>query len=394
MLNIDYIKKYIKIICVQSFLILLIIELLFLIIYKFNLLTLSEIYTPSYIREGVQAELVFDKNGSSIYVNGKKSYFSSRNYDKFGFMNGDYEKIKKSNKLWYFFGDSYTEGLQVSKKDTFSDLLEKTISEKKQSVDIINLGVGGTGTFQSLLRLKTLLEIKKPKKVVLFFLPLNDVMNNSKAYAKTENLPKASYTNSKDFPKVTFTYNQQIEILKKPQNIFIKTLTLIAKNLFSGRILYSQYKQYKAKKLYEESQNKDEPFIPKDMRSWLNVYNKPNNNIMNEAWEITEKSILEFFNILEKIDIDFSMVITPDAMQIFHYKNPISNYDFEYPNIRLMKFCRAKKITCYDALPYFKKYLDEKNITFPYFSYKNDGHYSNVGHRVMTNYLYEVLLDN
>jgi hypothetical protein len=61
MQNIDFIKKYIKIICVQSFLILLIIELLFLIIYKFNLLTLSKIYTPSYIREGVQAELVFDK---------------------------------------------------------------------------------------------------------------------------------------------------------------------------------------------------------------------------------------------------------------------------------------------------------------------------------------------
>ena len=378
-----YIKKTIFITLFNFLLILLIIflsELTLFLSYKSELLKFKVNYIPDYLKKKPYAELVFDKNGSSIYANGSKFYFSSREYDNKGFVIGDFDKFNESKELWYFFGDSYLEGLQVEKSKTFASLLEK-----KNDVNIINLGVGGTGTFQQYLRFKTLLEYKIPNEIYLFFLPQNDILNNSSKYSNI-NLPKALYTDIKNFPKIIFTQNVSSEKLN--DNYVIK----IAKNLFITRILYNEYKQYKAKKLLQKVEYENSPFLPDSLNPFLNVYKQNyNNDFWEEAWIITEKSILEMNNLSKKYKINFSLILVPDSLQIFHYKSPLKNYNFNYPNERLIKFCNENKISCYDALPFFQNYLDEINLKFPYYSFKHDGHYSEIGHETMYKFLQSII---
>lgn len=378
-----YIKKTIFLTLFNFLLILFIIflsELSLFLSYKSELLKFKVNYIPDYLKKKPYAELVFDKNGSSIYVNGSKFYFSSREYDEEGFVLGDYNKLNESKELWYFFGDSYLEGLQVEKSETFASLLEK-----KNDINIINLGVGGTGTFQQYLRFKTLLEYKIPNEIFLFFLPQNDILNNSSKYLNL-NLSKASYTDIKNFPRIVLTKNSSNEKLNN--NLIIK----IAKNLFLTRILFNEYKQYKAKKLLKKAEQENSAFLPDNLNPFLNVY-RPNynNEFWEEAWIITEKSILEMNNLSNKFKIDFSLIVVPDSLQIFHYKTPLKNYNFNYPNERIIKFCNQNNISCFDALPFFQKYLDKINLKFPYYSFKHDGHYSKIGHETMYKFLQSII---
>ena len=52
------------------------------------------------------------------------------------------------------------------------------------------------------------------------------------------------------------------------------------------------------------------------------------------------------------------------------------------------------EIRCIDSLPYFKKFLNENNLSPPYFSFDNDGHYTKLGHSVMADFLLQELFNN
>jgi hypothetical protein len=72
-----------------------------------------------------------------------------------------------------FIGGSFTEGFAVSDEDTFSWQLQK----KFPSVKIGNFGVGGYGTYQSLLLLRALYKHNKPKIIIYGFLPFHEERN-------------------------------------------------------------------------------------------------------------------------------------------------------------------------------------------------------------------------
>ena len=83
-----------------------------------------------------------------------------------------------------------------------------------------------------------------------------------------------------------------------------------------------------------------------------------------------------------------TVVIVADSLQI----DPTmldaavaSRCDFEYPNRRLKQFCKNNGIVCLDSLPFFLE--RKRSLKPPYFSWEHDGHYSQVGHRTMADFL-------
>lgn len=82
-------------------------------------------------------------------------------------------------------GDSFTEALQVPREATFAARLEGGLNECRalgpQQVEVLNFGVSGYGTAQQLLTLRERVWQYDPQVVLLAFLPLNDVVNNSRA---------------------------------------------------------------------------------------------------------------------------------------------------------------------------------------------------------------------
>jgi len=76
-------------------------------------------------------------------------------------------------------GDSFTSGEAVSPEKKFSGVWERKLSEKfPPGVEVINFGIGGTGTWQQLQIFHTKTRKYKPDLTVLAFCWCNDIDNN------------------------------------------------------------------------------------------------------------------------------------------------------------------------------------------------------------------------
>jgi len=76
-------------------------------------------------------------------------------------------------------GDSFTSGEAVSPEKKFSGVWERKLSEKfSPGVEVINFGLGGTGTWQQLQIFHTKTRKYKPDLTVLAFCWCNDIDNN------------------------------------------------------------------------------------------------------------------------------------------------------------------------------------------------------------------------
>jgi hypothetical protein len=335
-----------------------------------------------------KAKLQFDQYNSPTYINGLKFYKkNSRMYNKNGLTNY-YEKLIVNNNgkrhLIGVYGDSYTEGLQVEESDTFVSKINTHNKRTAKKIDLINFAVGGTGTIDQLNRVRSTVDMYDLKGMVLFFMPQNDVLNNS---VHPQNGTIGYSRNSgKDCRAI--------------KNEFIKGLLT---NSFSGRGLCYYYLRYlgftaksSASKTLENQSNdvvkgKGVSFFGSNARDhWFDVYSEPRNYIWKDAWDNTLNAIDEINEIAIARDIPFSVVIVADSVQIFYtyhehyFRNSI---DFHYPNEKIMSHCNLNNIRCFDSLPFALDYIDKKKLDEPYLSHKNDGHYSKLGHNVMVKFL-------
>ena len=367
----SWIKKLTQWAILYALLPLMIVELLLIIFVFTGVLNLNPILIPTYLKQN-KARLISDESGSPIYVNGWKKYFKTVYVDPKGFLMGDFERLKNGQDNVLFLGDSYTEGLQVEQHETFSSLIDEYYPSK----NVINLGVGGTGTIAQMLRYKSLRSTPNISDVFLFFLPQNDVFNNHPKFHGQFGLPNAPYFTSNGISS-TSTKSKFREVIKN-----------FAKQIFIARVVYYSYLQNSNGQLSEETNQRIEGSIfNKDRLPWFDVYGNPANLIWQEAWDHTERALLELKTLTNEDKVRLHIIIVADSLQIFHYKNPIKKYDFNYPNNRLMNFCNKKALTCYNSLPYFLEYLDYNDLKFPYFSFENDGHYGPLGHKIMASYL-------
>jgi hypothetical protein len=99
----------------------------------------------------------------------------SLSYNEFG-MRDLPRQIAKAKKRVAVLGDSYVEGLQLSDSDTVTQKMQKLLGG---DWEVLNFGMTGIGTTESLLVYKNIVEKFDPDLVVLMFYVGNDVRNNS-----------------------------------------------------------------------------------------------------------------------------------------------------------------------------------------------------------------------
>jgi len=77
-------------------------------------------------------------------------------------------------------GDSMVEAAQVAREERFTELLERSLSETSGlPVEVLNFGASGYSTAQEWLYYREHVRSFRPDLVLLFFLPGNDIKNNS-----------------------------------------------------------------------------------------------------------------------------------------------------------------------------------------------------------------------
>ena len=346
-------------------------------------------FTPViYTQETVTYRL--DLNGSPIFVDGHKVYrqpgvpVKLRSYDSQGFNPHDHKRFSKESKDQYrigFFGDSYTEGLQVEGHQTFPRLIEEALSAKLDKlVSCFNFGVGGTGTYHHYLRYLTVSQKTELDHVVLCFLPQNDVLNNHPQLGQQFELPNAPYF-SPALAKANI--NQNLLINKQQvvnQRILWLRRTVGLSFLASGtyRLLRQVFANGKRRKAD----------IWAWRESWLGVYGSPPNQAWEEAWQITEDVIHRFYQRVTADGAQFTLLLAADSLQIGDSEilapDRAAACDLSYPNRRLKKWAFQHRIPFLDSLPYFL--AKKTDLGYPYFSWKHDGHYAQLGHQTMADF--------
>ena len=315
-------------------------------------------------------------------------------------------KISKKRGVYRIaiLGDSFMEGGHAGFGYRLSDLLEQKFDGK---CEVLNFGISSVGTVQEFFIY--LYKVRKflPDLVILAFLPTNDVRNNSRVIELSSGykfLIHSPYCLKKSDGKFEF----YPAVRHPPEESTARSLkTFLSKHLESYRFLNPIIKKiigYKSDSKtitgnsFVENRKKtlwSRPWPPKYVN--YGVYGPPIEDEWKKAWQITEYVILKLRNEVEKNGSRFLLVILTDAIQILPDPNdaarkltkiePPNDFNVDYPTNKLVGFAMANDIDCINLLPRFRQYAKTHKLSEPYFSFKNDGHWSKLGHKVAADFI-------
>ncbi len=359
----------------------------------------------------IYSEYAIDPHGSSIRVNGfhychpiKGRTIQRIFLDSKGFRVSDSKHFKKPGIKIGFFGDSFTEGLQVSEDKTFPRLLQDKLNERfsgkhKDKTYCFNFGFSQTGTYQQYLRYLTAKENVKLDYVVLGFLGINDIIDNHKGLSKKGSTvaPNASFMAIENGQFVEHRSEaRRFMLLKGMQWITHRSYFLTISHRAIKKVQQMIIASRKLKAPVRAAPQGEKKIVaPEDdfrlyedegaRAFWMGVYGEPVNKEWEDAWRITEETILRMADAVSKEGAKFVILLVTDDLQVRHPSHMDRIYDFTYFNRRLIKFAKEHGIDIIDSYPDFIK--GKKGMTYPYYGWVNDGHYSEVGTSKMSEIL-------
>ena len=296
----------------------------------------------------------------------------------------DAKKIKAG-----FFGDSMTEGIQVTEEDHFVTRLNVA----SDSVDYLNFATSSTTTVYHLLNLVYHHEIFHLKKAVIFFFPANDIQENSidlqvklngKRYYYPSYKPdgKGGYVLDDDYRPAGWKYELR-DFLRR---------SLVFQKLYTIQVALQQARLASADAAAAQNA---EP--PKKLPLGFQVYNRETTPEWKQAFEITDYTILQIKKFCEENGIELEFVLVPSVGDIMSEKEMKDHYGDLYPLVDRDKpyryykaFLGENDIPVIDLFRIARERIAVRNIEYPYFSYECDGHFSKAGHDL----IFETLKEN
>ena len=218
---------------------------------------------------------------------------------------GKYEK--NYNKTIATFGGSFTQGVAVDDEDNFPYFLQEKL--RKKFIRVENYGVGGYGTYQSLLKLEQIFSKRKFDLVIYSFLSHHEYRNiGDEWWLKW--LTKFTKRGHLYLPYVL--QNRKGDLVRKKPISYIKLPfreKLVIINKIEKRIMklkfYSPYKDPKiiTQKLILEMKD----LSKKNNSKFLLVNLSNDNNIVQNYKSFLNKEKINYLNCA--IDLDSTMIV-------------------------------------------------------------------------------------
>ncbi len=306
-----------------------------------------------------------------------------------GFRDRDYSLEKPEGVFRIIIlGDSMTEGLQVPLEQTFAKVLETLLNGdtvkddfSKKKFEVLNLGVAAYGTGQEYLLLKEYGLLYQPDLVILAFLSLNDVLNNSLKLEKS-----MAGTEWERTYRPYFIPDDNGDLKLIPPRA---TRIPFWENLYTYRFILQKIRTAPRLRRW---------FLPQHTeRDFWGLYNPRLTPEWREAWDITQKLILKIKKEAENHHARFLLVSLTNrdsfidgtfADQLERYA-PV-NWDIDKPDKILEDFCQEHSIPFLALTPLFRDYLKKAGRPIQ-FHYASDGHWNTEGHRLAAEFIYKKL---
>ena len=224
--------------------------------------------------------------------------------NKYGFRHGDRNLEKPENGLRIaVLGDSFIEAFQVPEEQTFCAVLEKELTDCEslagRRVEVLNFGVSGYGTAQELQMLRHYVWQYEPDMVVLAFFAGNDVRNN---LAELE-----PYHVRPFFQPVDGNLVLDDSFLQHPDYLKAQSPLVRCKVALTNRIRLLQLINHMRAEWRQPATGETDGEL---VRAGVDLapLAEPKDNTWKEAWEITERLILEVAAEAERHQAEFCLL--------------------------------------------------------------------------------------
>jgi hypothetical protein len=282
-------------------------------------------------------------------------------------------------------GDSFMDAYQLPLEQTFPRLLQRELDG--QTVEVVNLGVGGYGLAQSYL---TLLEKGlgyEPDLVLLAMTPLNDVRNSSAVLQKrafgergTKYLLRP-YANLREDGRVEIVPPSPVvaaQAQEKWDEMAAERRPLLWRHSLAFRLLLARLRR-------QEGIPSVNPFIEYYPLLVSETLPDATAKVWDHAERITRRLLVEIARVAQDNGAQFSVVIIPERVQTDSELRarlmrdvPSAHVDTKQPNRGWAGFAATQQIWLMDLLPVFLTAPDQAALYLG----ATDPHWSAEGHRL------------
>ena len=268
-------------------------------------------------------------------------------------------------------GDSNTSGEAVDPESKFAGVWEKNLSNKRPTgVEVINFGVGGTGTWQQLQMFHIKARKYKPDLTVLAFCWCNDIENN------IDKLKSGSMNPLLDEYEVG--WHKHLNVKRKNFNKWLWNNS----GLYQfTRTRYNHLEHY-FKRMFLPDYMKNPAAVSKavpsvEKKQSRPLYTKDTASIFDdllffdsEGWDLTRKLIVKLKQEVEKNGGELAVIHFGSWYQYLNFPAlPLKQFD---------AFLESEGISYFNNFDLFLK-IDDNFLNKNFIP--NDGHFNEIGHR-------------
>jgi hypothetical protein len=287
-------------------------------------------------------------------------------------------------------GDSFTEARQVALAQTFWKRLETKLNATSEldgrRVEAMSFGVGGYGTTQELLTLKSDVLDFLPDLVILAFCPGNDVADNFK--------PLTAQVNRAFRPFYVLRDGQ----LVLDNGFRDLSLGYLRQRFLLGAIHHSRILEVvnQARRLLHARRFQQTPGKPHELGLFDEEFLEPKNELWKEAWAVTEAIIREMNNEVRRAGARFLLVtlttpvqVDPDVAKRLGFQRRLGVSDLFYTERRLRRLGEEVGFPVIMLAERLQQAASETGAYFHGFSNTRlgTGHWNSQGHEAVADIL-------
>jgi hypothetical protein len=313
----------------------------------------------------------FYPDASNIYRNDRGD-FAKRKVNKWGYFDKNYKKEKNAGDTRIgFFGDSFTQAIQVPLEETFHYLIEDSL--KKQQIETLSFGVSGFSTYQSYLTSNKWADFFDLDIVVYVFF-MNDMGDQIRAIKKEPTFPYPLLKDSQLTADNSFR-----ELGKNKNRFYYKAFDYLTANFLVFATISERLKLLKKHGIKMKPDENDP--AKKNETDPVAIIYPPRlsqgddpavwpDSLRTLAMNLQKTVLLKWKNEVEKKQKKFVILYTPESVKI-----PVTEQNSWKP--WLEKFCLENGITLIDPTDELMATQQKGNDVFY-------DHYTKFGHQAVT----------
>jgi hypothetical protein len=314
--------------------------------------------------------------------------------NKHGFRDADrsYEKPTSTVRI-AILGNSWTEAMQVPLDKTYCSLLERRLTELScfagKHVEVLNFGVSGYSTAQELLLVRDEVWKYHPDIVVVAFYSARDVANNVRQFNNAANPEQSPYFVYRGDQLVLDDSFRALPAVQKKQIMLQKIRGVVNDRVLVLQAVNALVRYGRARIAMGAVKERAGEAGVKTLEH--SIYAAPSQPALQEAWRITEGSLVAMSDEVKAHGAEFRIVtlanrpqVIPDPAMRLAFMRALGVSDLSYADQRIKALGEREGIAVTNLAPSLSAYAEAHHIWLNGFNETNlgGGHWNETGHRL------------